>query len=67
MAITVTDVAEPSTVGGEHAGAITVQQEGSIVVAVSDATIVIDDDLGGGTFSGPDFVTGKDVSGSYRC
>lgn len=67
FAVTVTDVEGTSTKGGKHAGSVTYQEDGKTVVAVSDATLDIADDLSGGTFSGPDFLTNDPVTGSYTC
>ena len=67
FAVTVTDVEGTSDKGGKHAGAVTYQENGKTVVAVSDATLDIADDLSAGTFSGPDFITNDPVTGSYTC
>lgn len=67
FALTVTDLTATSSNGGNHPSSITYQKDGKTIVAASDATLEIRDDLSGGTFSGVDFITSKQASGSYTC
>jgi hypothetical protein len=67
FAVVVTDVNGSSSTGGTHAGAVTYQQDGALLVTVSDATLQIAPDLSGGTFTGNDFISGKQATGSYSC
>ena len=68
FAITLTDLSgSTASTGGHHAGAVLYQKDGKGVFSVSDATIDIAPDLSGGTFSGADFASKKQVAGSYHC
>lgn len=67
LAVTVTDVVNTSSEGGEHEGAVTFQQDGVIILSLAEATLNIAADLRSGTFTGEDEITSKPAVGSYTC
>jgi hypothetical protein len=65
--ISVLDLKAPVDHGGTFTAAVLYRQDGKDVLNPTDATLKVDQDLSGGTFSGKDFLTGKTVTGSYTC